>query len=243
MYVKDTDVVLDCGSVCEIDGKKSLIIENGNLFIKSDMKYANANSVLGLILIGNKDGTKNIVRISENITNGVGVLYSEGPIISAKSNGTLYSGSNIGELDLLNQLYWKGSFATRNTVGGSIKNTPDCPFGTSEYLAGNCNADNSKTYDLIYLRRYGRIAESGIGVTNNSMGDTRVPFGLKEGATVKTAGGRVMTYEAPATVNFGSATLPVPQARSGNVNTYNSPLILEYDAKLQTNPPPGFVKN
>ncbi len=84
MYVKDTDVILDCGGVCTITGKRSLIIENGNLFIKSDMKYADTNSILGLVLIGNKDGNKNIVRISENITNGVGIVYSEGPIVSAR---------------------------------------------------------------------------------------------------------------------------------------------------------------
>ncbi len=75
------------------------------------------------------------------------------------------------------------------------------------------------------------------------MGDSRVPFGLKEGATIKTAGGRVMNYSTPATVNFGVASLPIPVTRTGDANTYNSPLILEYDAKLQTNPPPGFVKN
>lgn len=123
LYFKNGDVVIDCGggdAVCDVSGAKTLIIENGNLYINSNIKYADGKSILGLILVGNKDGTKSHVYVSEKITNVSAVAYAEGAVQSYDGNASspkVYDGKNVGEASLLNQLHWFGSLATRNTIG------------------------------------------------------------------------------------------------------------------------------
>lgn len=96
------------------------MVENGNLYLNSNIKYANGNSILGIILLGNKDGTKSHMYVSEKITNVAAVAYAEGAVQSYDGNSsspTVYGGKNVSETSLLNQLHWYGSLATRNTIG------------------------------------------------------------------------------------------------------------------------------
>lgn len=95
-------------------------MENGNLYINSNIKYANGNSILGIILLGNRDGTKSHLYVSEKITNVAAVAYAEGAVQSYDGNHSspkVYGGKNVSETSLLNQLHWYGSLATRNTIG------------------------------------------------------------------------------------------------------------------------------
>jgi len=238
LYFKDIDVTIACtSSPCTVTGKKTIIIERGNLFINSDMQYA-TNSVLGIILIGNTaNGSKSQLRISEEITNGVGIVYSDGPIVSVKNDGQpIYTWSNLNANSLLNQLYWRGSFATRNTVGWSIKgNQWFCPYGTPDYNnTSTCTMQKAQWYDLIYLRRYGRTSQDDLGVTNNPMSDKMVPLGIDK-KLIKIAGGDSYSQVSSNSSTKSQWNLPKPSK-----NNYNAPLILEYDPQIQTNPPLGF---
>lgn len=240
LYLKDTDVTIDCWGTsanCSINGKRTLIIENGNLTLNSNLSYANSDSILGIILIGNTaNGDTSKLRINEEITNGVGVVYAEWPVVSIDASGNIYDGVNTQNGDLVHQLFWKWSFATRNTVGGSIKDNGVgvCPYGTPEYEQGSCTQERSQAYDLIYLRRYARVDTSYYpSVIGDPMGDGKIPVNI-DIRSIKTAG-----WDSYA-VTTGSKT--VGSLTTPDTANPNSPLILEYDSNLQINPPHGFNK-
>lgn len=237
LYFKDTDVTIDCAWDCNISGKKTLIVENWNVFVKSNMKYSNNTSIIWFILIGNTDsGSKSQLRISNNITNWVWVIYSDWPVISVdNSNNIIYDGSSVINTKLANQLYWKGSFATRNTVWWAIKNSAwFCPYGTPDYKKTSCTIEKAQWYDLIYLRRYTRLDASAYGVTNNPMWDGKVPANI-DVTPVKTIWWDSYTQVAGWISTLTSWTLPKPTKMN-----LNAPLIIEYDSKLQSTPPLCF---
>lgn len=239
LYFKDTDVKIDCSGTCEINWKRTIIVENGNIFLNSDMKYSNKDSILWFILIWNTSNwNKSQFRIAEKITNWVWIIYSDWPIVSVKNdNSLIYDGTNISNNSLWNQLYWKWSFATRNTVGWAIKaNTWNCPYWTPEYQSTNCTVEKAQSYDLIYLRRYWRIDKSYYSVTNNPMGDSKVPLNLDK-INIQTAG-----WDSYSKIVWWiSNKTPWNLNKPSNYNP-NSPLIIEYDSNLQTNPPIWFTK-
>jgi len=245
LYFKDTDVTIDCSWTCNVNGKKTIIVENWNIFIKSDMRYNNSSSVLWFILIWNwSSWNKSQFRISEDVTNWVWVVYSEWPIISVtSSNQIIYDGTPLWNTDLVNQLYWKWSFASKNTVWGSIKNGSwYCPYWTPDYEKSSCTLEKAQAYDLIYLRRYARIDQAYYWINSNPMWDAasvtpkKVPINIDK-VSVKTAG---WDRYAVTTWVKTSWTLPKPADYSTSEKTRNAPLIIEYDSNVQTNPPLWF---
>lgn len=237
LYFKDTDVTINCSWDCDISGKKTVIVENGNIFVKSNMKYNNNNSIIWFILIGNKDsGSKSQFRVSNNITNWVWVIYSDWPVISVdNSNNIIYDGSSVPNTKLANQLYWKWSFATRNTVGWAIKNNAwFCPYGTPDYKKTSCTIEKAQWYDLIYLRRYTRMNANVYGVTNNPMWDGKVPANI-DVVSVKTIWWDSYSQVVGWISNLTTWTLPKPSKMN-----LNAPMIIEYDSKLQSAPPLCF---
>lgn len=241
VYFKDRDITIDCFWTCNINGKKTIIVENGNIFLKSNLNYANANSILWFILIWNTaNGNKSQFRISENITNWVWVVYSDWPILSVdNSNNLIYDWTTPTSAYLVNQLYWKWSFATKNTVGWSIKDGVwTCPYGTPDYWS--CDLEKAQAYDLIYLRRYARVETSRYPwIIWNPMWDGKIPFNI-DSISVKTAG-----WDSYAITTWVKTPwiLPKPSDYSTNDKTRNSPLIIEYDPNIQTNPPLWFSNN
>ena len=238
IYVKDNNVSIKCSSnnSCWVLGKKTIIVEGGNLTIDSDLYYENANSILWIILIGNEDnGNTSQLRINENITNGVWIVYSEWPVVSVDNSWTIYNGSNVGD-SLYNQLHWQGSFITRNTVGWAIKTidiSKACPYGTPEYDTNACTREVAQWYDLIYLRRYARVNDSYYGITS-PMWDSKVPISC-DTRSIKiawwiTIGSWCMS------MNSGNNKL------TKDPTNYNAPLIVEFDPQVQSNPPFGFEK-
>ncbi|EKE28974.1 MAG: hypothetical protein ACD_2C00258G0014 [uncultured bacterium (gcode 4)] len=229
-YFNNTDVIIDCWWACNLGSKKTIIIENWKLIIKSDIAYSSNNAVLWLILLGETQ-----LRVSEKITNMAWIVYSEWPVVSVSQSDTnkIYDWLNITESSLLNQLYWKWSIASRNTVWWSIKEPAICPYWTDEYLSG-CNKDNAKKYDLIYLRRYARVSQDLYGISTNPMWDSKVPFWIDKVA-VKIAWWTIIWKDW-----IWSTVWTLPKPTKANLN---APLIIEYDANLINNPPYWFWKN
>lgn len=237
------DVELDCWTdlnwkkkPCRISWKKTIIIENANLIIDSDMYYDsnNINSILWIVLIWNDDNwNSSQLRINENITNWVWIVYAEGPVVSVNSSGVKYDWNNIWD-KLINQLHWKWSFITKNTVWWSITNInsrTSCPYGTPEYEDNiNCTQKIAQWYDLIYLRRYARVDEAYYSATS-PMWDTKVPLHY-DTKDVKIAWW--ITITSSWSMDTWNSNLI-----SDNQN-YNSPFILDYDSKIQSNPPYVF---
>lgn len=239
LYFKDTDIEINCSWVCEINWKKTIIVENGNIFLNSDMKYSNKDSIIWFILVWNSSNwNKSQFRIAEKITNWVWIIYSDWPIVSVKNdNSKVYDWSNITNTSLWNQLYWKWSFATRNTVWWAIKNnTWNCPYWTPEYQSSACTVEKAQSYDLIYLRRYWRIDKSYYWVTNSPMWDLKVPLNLDK-INIQTAWG-----DSYSKISWWISTKTNWNLEKPVNYNPNSPLIIEYDSNLQTNPPIWFTK-
>lgn len=252
LYVKDRDVSIDCWTACEISWKKTIIVENGNLFIKSDMFYDkdNLNSVLWIALIWNTSNwNTSQLRINEDITNGVWIIYAEWPIVSVNVNDNLadeyYDWNNVEE-QLYNQLHWKWSFMSKNTVWWSIKNLDSrtsCPYGTPEYEDDiNCTRERAQAYDLIYLRRYARVNQDYYGISSNPMWDSgthsptnphMIPL-HSDIVDIKIAWGWLISD------NGDTLTIPSDSDLIFAPDEYNSPLIIDYDSNIQSNPPYVF---
>lgn len=179
-YFEGTDVILEdpSGVVTLPTGLKTILIHGGDLYIKNNFNYADSNSSFGIIVLKNDNGDMSPfndggnIYLYPNVTNAVGATYTEGAIFSVNQKGKLseFSGDNCpsdgsgGFCDraneLHNQLYWKGSLITINTIGGSDKDTPACP----DSIDSKCNylADYSeilhrafaRIFDLNYLRTF-----------------------------------------------------------------------------------------
>lgn len=135
--------------------KYSIILTNGaNLYIDSNVDYGSTDDSLGLIVLQDGNGKGGNVFINPVPTNLVGLLYAEGSILSSPDGGTtFYYGSAGGDTkDLKNQLYWQGSIASRNTIGGAPNKT--VPDGVDCTLWQKNISDCSQAYDLDYVRRF-----------------------------------------------------------------------------------------
>ena len=242
VYIDATDndgewynVTIDCWNTCAINGKKTIIVENGNLTLKSDLYYTDENSVLWIILLGNEDnGNNSQLRISEGITNGLWIVYADGPVISVNDLWQKYATQiAIEDGDLRNQLYWKGSFLTRNTIWWSISDINGiCPYGTPHYENG-CTQEISQAYDLIYLRRYARVHEFETFGSSNYPMWAWDPYVPKDYGTYNTK----ISWERVVQQNWAMTSWNSNLIKDDN---FNSPFILDFDTKIQSNPPYGF---
>ena len=153
LYIRNSDLTLNLTGGLLPSGARTLVIENGNLHIKSDLSYPSAGGSLGVIVLSGD------IFIYPDVTNLVGVTYAEGSIISVNDQGQ--SGEDVSSTcdgtagfcdrsyELRNQLHWKGILATQNTIGGSDKSPVECPADIT------CSSrDTARIYDLAYLRTF-----------------------------------------------------------------------------------------
>lgn len=146
--------------------KYSLILTDGaNLYLNDNIIYpaGDTSTSFGMILMQNDLGTDLLTKganvfLSPLPTNLVGLLYAEGSLLSSPDGGTtFYYGAGADSKELKNQLYWQGSIASRNTIGGApnkaVPDGVDCdPWGNII----NC----AQAYDLDYLRRFTTVHDS-----------------------------------------------------------------------------------
>ena len=139
-----------------------VLLDGANLAIESNLTYGgNTDNSFGMIAVQDAAGSGGNVYIDPTPTNIVGLLYAEGSLLSSPEGGTtLYYGGGGNATDLKNQLYWQGSIASSNTIGGApnkvIPDNVDCsPWGGD---AGSC----SQAYDLDFIRRFATINDTGV---------------------------------------------------------------------------------
>jgi len=142
------------GTVAVPDNYKYTIIVRGgaNVFINDNIAYGvDPDSSFGIIVLADNKGNGGNVYISPNVTNVVGLLYAEGSILSSPNGTDLYYIGTADTEDLKNQLYWKGSIVSRNTIGGSANRVKpedaDCNGITDSQIC-------ARAYDLDFLRRF-----------------------------------------------------------------------------------------
>ena len=141
-------VILD-SSTEKMKWVKTIIVEGGNLYLKSNLEYSNSTSNLWVIVL--EDSWKRWwnIYVNPSVTKLVWSYYADKSMISY--NGTELDW-NTPQAVLKHQLYLLGSVMSENTIWGSRKNPVECPYFVP---SGSCTTRaQAQKYDLNYLRRY-----------------------------------------------------------------------------------------
>ena len=221
----------------------TLIIKGGaNLVIKDNLAYpASGKPSFGIILIADKIGEGSNAFITPDPTNITAVLYAEGSLLSRSDDGKLYYGDPSSPAsgnvkDLKNQLYWRGSIASRNTIAGAGQKKK--PEGIT-CLPGDTDFSCAQRYDLDYLRRFTPIIDPTQGsiIANN---------GLFSGGGC--CGADVTCGMPVGQCKLGSLTslvkLDTANSKPNQIIESTSQLATVYvekDPATVNNPPPGFT--
>lgn len=204
----------------------TIIVDGGaDVLIRNNFTHGNESSNFGLIVFDDDSGAGGNVYLDPYPTNMVGLLYTEGSLLSSPDGSTLYYGDTGDITELSNQLYWQGKIASENTLGGAPNLTLppgiSCP-NTIETL------ECAQRYDLDFLRRFATFNTpngdyslnngkfSGDGVCNDAIPDC-------------TAGAAL-----PSTIELNANDL-IDVSTSKSVD----PVYIEPDARPT---PPGFIK-
>jgi hypothetical protein len=209
--------------------KYTIILDEGaDLSIENNIYYQDTNSSLGIILLSDSNDQGANVYIDPAPTNLVGLLYAEGSLLASPDAGTsfYYNGDNSSNA-LKNQLYWQGSIASRNTIGGGPN--VNIPEGV------DCNAwsdDQScaQAYDLDFLRRFTTVTKGT--VTFAPLGSSFSGGGYCDPAIESNPG--CIPGSLPTTVTISS----------GSINLSNSKSLDTFFIERDNRPvPPGFTSS
>ncbi len=138
LYFRGQDVEISGDT---IQWNKTLLVENGDVYISWNITW---NWVLWIIVLNGN------ILIKNTLTDIHAILYTDKSVLST-TNGTDVLDWSDTAAELANQLYIKWSIFSENTIGGSRKATPECPY----YVTTNCDTESkAQAYDLNYLRRY-----------------------------------------------------------------------------------------
>ena len=139
----------------KIDWVHTIIVRWWSIHLKSDMYYANKNSLLWIIVLKYNKKWWNVY-IDPSVTNIVWSIYSDWSVMSYDWNTT-----DVSSLEpiLGKQLHIYWNLFTANTVWWSYGNIPsgwECPYG-SDYYDNNNNWNcivewEAQKYDLARLR-------------------------------------------------------------------------------------------
>lgn len=229
-----------------VSGKHTLVIEDGNLWIKSDIKYNSPEASLGVILI-NSSVTPNIIPAGQplaGITTGpdtgnifvnnqvqhmVGTYFAADGAFLSSVLFTKPSSDDILDFDseeaeepsnLGKQLVLEGTLLTRNTLGGSMIEPLVTPWGKIETLVDAVNAVN--------LDRATELAQK-----------YDLHFVRRHNASRPDAADQTSSDPtAPPVATLGSCTR-INDACDSNKHSF----VIRPDGRIQNNPPPGFETN
>jgi len=214
----------------------TLIVEGGaDVLIKSNLYYASTDTraSIGIIVIAENIGQGADVYISPAITNIVGTLYAEGSVLSGAPGIVYYGGGGGNIQDLNNQLYWRGSLASRNTIGGTGQDPVRIPDGTT-CEPGDTDLSCAQRYDFDYIRRFTPVVDAGTS--------TIVGGGLFSGGGC--CGTGCDPDRAEGTCQLGPL-LPTTVVLDGNqIDEAESELAVFFvapDPRTLSYPPPGFT--
>lgn len=242
-YYKDKNVTINAWANFINNKNITIIIERWNLFIKWDIDYQNWG-MLWIILLWNIDGTKSKVFIDEKITNWAWIIYTDWTIQGSYNNSwtdeNIYTASNINDR-WLNQLYWKWSFLSQNTIWWSI-GTAKCPYWTTEYISKTCNTNIAKKYDLLLFRRYSLIDWAKYYWITSAVSPfttTSLPFWSKTGRVKISWWREYSALSSPALWYIAASANWTYQDK----NISNS-FILDYDSRISSKTAPlWFIAN
>lgn len=224
----------------------TIIVKGGaNVFIKSNIIYSGPNASLGIIVIAEEIGNGANTYISHVPTNIAATLYTEGSVISRPADSTIasnlsdpalvYYGGGGGDVqDLGSQLYWQGSIASRNTIGGAGQEK--VPDGI-ECLEGDARLNCAQRYDFDYLRRFTTVNKH-----DDSDHPEEVTASLVANKGNFSGGGSCDNDTGTCTAGLLETLIALDG--EGYIDEENSelaPFFVEKDSRVLNNPPPGFT--
>lgn len=218
-----------------ITGSRTLIIKWGNLFIDTNMSYANTNSVLGVIVLADENGKWWSVYIDPSVTNIVGTYFVEKAVMSGKKEGpNVVTYDSTISIDILrNQLYLYGNIISQNTIGWARKEPYICP----PFVQEPCTESTAQKYDLNYIRRYFLINAGTIGGQSGVL----IPYKWDANPQTRIIGwgtcdgnGKCSGFDTSLIQKYDST-----MAVAGLLYS-RYPFIVEYNPLIVSNPPPVF---
>lgn len=178
-YFKNGLVRIDGGSFQ--GGKRTIIIENGNLFITGNLSYADVEDSLGIILINSvvNDYVHGNIFIHKDVQKIVGTYFADGGFISSDvlvdaTPSLLSDGVDVADREnttgtFNKQLLLHGTFLTQNTLGGYLLGDLLTPYGKASDVTIGSYTDKQEAilYDIHFLRHYVPLDFSSSFVIDN----------------------------------------------------------------------------
>jgi len=137
------------GAQDNIEWQKTLVVENGNVYISWNIRNIDWDDAILWIIVLNGN-----IYIDPSVTDIHAILYSNRSVISYDWVNELDGSTNASILR--DQLYIQGSIFSENTIGWS-RGILQCPF----YINSNCtdftnptHRNNAQKYDINFIRRY-----------------------------------------------------------------------------------------
>jgi len=128
-----------------VTGQKTIIVENGDVYIRSNIINDSSSDILWIIAL-NGD-----ILIDTSVTDIHAILYTNRSVMST-TNGINRLDGSTSLATLANQLYIRWTVFSENTLWWSRSATPECPYYVAD---SDCNSSwVAQKYDLNYLRRY-----------------------------------------------------------------------------------------
>lgn len=172
-----------------------MIVKGGDIYIKNNIEYNdNSSDILWVIVLESENWDWWNIYIDPSVTHIAGTYYADKSMIS-------YDGFEVDwnwSITLENQLYLYGALFSENTIWWSL--LWECPY----YVTENCDANESKKYDLNFMRRYFTYDWPDVDTLENNI------------------------------YNWGDSNFSYPDER------FENPMVIEYNPKIQSTPPPLF---
>jgi len=227
----------------------TLLLRGTDLHLSADLKYPllGFGGSFGVISLKN---TVNSVTYGGNVlvnpapTSIVGAYYIEGSVIAAEAGWKVPTDAGMPSRDntawydtFHNQLYWQGTIISRNTVEASIDSsilptatadayasTPQCPAADGLGVTV-CTWPEAVAYDLAHLREFHRCLNPSSLTTYSSSWSVW-------GCTTNYVPGT--SWEIVDDEDSARAATGLPNRLD------NTSVVIKYDGRLSSNPPPGF---
>lgn len=222
LYFDHANVTINdtTGTLVLPEGAKTIIINGGDLYLKSNIVYPGKGNTFGIIVA--RDDNKNDnpfddggnIYIHPTITNIAGAVYAEGTVASVDENGNAQIADRTKTLK--NQLLWEGLLISNNTIGGADRKPAACPDALKTTCLKVSGGDELRLKSLatIFDFNYLRLFKPNLG----------------------TRAGR----NPPTKTNLdGTSNVLLPEPPDGVKN--NHPFIIKYDSRIISRPPPLFT--
>jgi len=144
-----------------VTANKTIVIKWWDLYIKWNIEYNSTSDMLWIVVLTDNNWKWGNIFIDPSVTYIWAQIYADKAILSAidgydwssiddEISSSEILSVNTNQSQLNNQLFIKWQVFSENTIWGSRKDPPVCPYFDKD----SCDIVKAQQYDLNYLRRY-----------------------------------------------------------------------------------------